>query len=116
MGRGARMRPKRLPEKLLKIRNSFGDTQEGMAQRLGFTQITREYISGFELGTREPPLPVLVRVAEIAGIYVDVLIDDEVDLPSKLPATPKSEGVKRKRIRKNYKDKNDGALVTIKQR
>jgi transcriptional regulator with XRE-family HTH domain len=100
MGRGARMRPARLPEKLLLIRNSFKDTQEEMARRLGFSQITREYVSGFELGTREPPLPVLLRMAELAGVYVDVLIDDEVDLPLKLPAKPKSEGVRRRPGRK----------------
>jgi transcriptional regulator with XRE-family HTH domain len=99
MGRVARMRPERLPEKLLQIRNTFHDTQEGMARRLGFPQITREYVSGFELGTREPPLPVLLRIAEIAGVYVDVLIDDELNLPLKLPAMPKSEGVKRRSIR-----------------
>ena len=96
MGRGARMRPARLPEKLLQIRNALGETQDEMAQRLGFSQITREYVSGFELGTREPPLPILLRIAEIAGVYVDVLINDELDLPLKLPANPKSEGIRRK--------------------
>lgn len=100
MGRGARMRPARLPEKLLAIRNAFGDTQEGMARRLGFPQITREYVSGFELGTREPPLPVLLRIAEIAGVYVDVLIDDGLDLPDDLPGEPKSIGIKRGRAYK----------------
>lgn len=100
MGRGTRMRPTRLPEKVLLIRNAFGDTQEGMARRLGFSQITREYVSGFELGTREPPLPVLLRLAQIAGVYVDVLIDDELDLPEKLPCEPKSTGVKRTKFAK----------------
>lgn len=84
MGRGVRMRPARLPEKMLQIRNAFGDTQEGMVRRLGFPEITREYVSGFERGTREPPLPVLLRVAKIAGITVEVLIDDESELPAKL--------------------------------
>lgn len=101
MGRGARMRPVRLPEKLLQIRNALGDTQEGMIRRLGFSQISREYISGFELGTREPPLPVLLRIAEIAGIYVDVLIDDNLDLPDKLPSKSKSAGIKRPTSLKN---------------
>lgn len=100
MGRGARIRPVRLPEKLLQIRIAFGETQDEMARRLGFSQITREYVSGFELGTREPPLPVLLRMAEIAGVYVDVLINDELDLPEILPASPKSEGIKRKSVRR----------------
>jgi transcriptional regulator with XRE-family HTH domain len=89
------MRPARLPGKLIQIRDAFKDTQEGMARRLGFLQITREYISGYELGTREPPLPVLLRLAEIAGVYVDVLIDDELDLPKEIPSVPKSIGIRR---------------------
>jgi transcriptional regulator with XRE-family HTH domain len=96
MGRGARMRPVHLPEKLLQIRQALGETQEGLAHRLGFQEITREYISGFERGTREPPLPVLLRLANLAGVYVDVLIDDEVELPRTLPARQKSEGIKKK--------------------
>lgn len=100
MGRGARMRPARLPEKILKIRETLGETQEGMVRRVGFKEITREYISGFERGTREPPLPVLLRIANLAGVYVEVLIDDEIDLPDKLPAKPKSEGVRRRSLTK----------------
>ena len=46
MGRGARMRPERLPGKILRVRKSFGDTQEEMARRLGFEDISREYVSG----------------------------------------------------------------------
>ena len=67
MGRGTRMRSIRLPEKLLQIRRAFNETQEEMVVRLGFREISREYISGFELGTREPPLPVLLRIARVAG-------------------------------------------------
>ena len=91
MGRGARMR---LPEKLLQVRLALGDTQEGMARRLGFPEITREYVSGFERGTREPPLPVLLRIANLAGVYVDVLIDDGLNLPDSLPSPITSAGVK----------------------
>lgn|ERR1044071_5254372 len=100
MGRGARMRPARLSEKILKVREALGETQEGMVRRLGFKEITREYISGFERGTREPPLPVLLRIANLAGVYVEVFIDDEVDLPEKLPAKPKSMGVWRTSLTK----------------
>lgn len=105
MGREARMRPARLPEKMLQIRNAFGDTQEGMARRLGFPDITREYVSGFERGTREPPLPVLLRVARLIGISVDVLIDDEAELPAEVSAdsmqdvfsSPRQKGKKQSR-------------------
>lgn len=96
MGRGARMRPARLPKKILQIRLALGDTQEEMARRLGFSEITREYVSGFERGTREPPLPVLLKIANLAGVYVDALIDDELNLPEALPAHPKNEGIRRR--------------------
>jgi transcriptional regulator with XRE-family HTH domain len=68
-----------------------------MVTRIGFRGITREYISGFELGKREPPLPVLLRIAEMAGVYVDVLIDDDLDVPRTLPAKPKSAGIRSRR-------------------
>ena len=87
MGRTARPKPYRLGEKLLKIRNSLGLSQDQMLERLGLAKwLYRSAVSGYELGTREPPLPVLLKYAEIAGVWVDVLIDDELELPKKLPA------------------------------
>jgi transcriptional regulator with XRE-family HTH domain len=90
------MRPTHLPKKILQIRQALGETQEGLAHRLGFQDITREYISGFERGTREPPLPVLLRLAKLAGVYVDALIDDDIELPKVLPTKQKSEGIRKK--------------------
>jgi transcriptional regulator with XRE-family HTH domain len=87
MGRTARPKPYRLGEKLLKIRNSLGLSQDQMLERLGLAKwLYRSAVSGYELGTREPPLPVLLKYAEIAGVWVDVLIDDDLELPKKLPA------------------------------
>jgi transcriptional regulator with XRE-family HTH domain len=43
-------------------------------------------VSNYELGTREPPLPVLLKYARLAGISTDVLIDDDLNLPEQLPA------------------------------
>ena len=96
MGRVARPKPARLAEKLLKIRVALGLSQNGMLARIGLDEkLFRSAISGYELGTREPPLPVLLKYAEEAGVWVDVLINDELDLPQNLPAVPKHEGVKR---------------------
>jgi hypothetical protein len=53
------------------------------------------------LGTREPSLPTLLKYARSVGISTDVLIDDEIDLPTDLPANQKSLGIKRKASRKN---------------
>jgi transcriptional regulator with XRE-family HTH domain len=87
MGRIARPKPYRLGEKLLKIRNSLRLSQDQMLERLGLAKwLYRSAVSGYELGTREPPLPVLLKYAEIAGVWVDVLIDDDLELPKKLPA------------------------------
>ena len=88
MGRSARQKPQRLGEKLLQIRNRLGLSQNEMLERLGLAEgLFRSAISGYELGTREPPLPVLLTYAQIAGVWVDVLIDDDLNLPEKLPAS-----------------------------
>lgn len=91
MGRSRRPCPTRLAAKLRQIRAGLGLTQEQMFEHLGETKtaLYPGHISLYEAERREPPLPVLLRYARIAGVYVDVLIDDELDLPDKLPATPK---------------------------
>jgi transcriptional regulator with XRE-family HTH domain len=98
MGRSSRPKPVLLAEKLMRIRVSLGFSQNGMLKHLGFDQdLFQGSISGYELGTREPPLPVLLKYAQAAGVWIDVLVDDEIDLPAKLPASPKSEGIRRKK-------------------
>jgi transcriptional regulator with XRE-family HTH domain len=85
MGRYRRKKPARLAEKLLHIRNSLRLSQNEMIRRLGLEdEITQSRISGYELGTREPSLPTLLKYARIAGVSTDVLIDDELNLPDKL--------------------------------
>ncbi|HWS55055.1 MAG TPA: helix-turn-helix transcriptional regulator [Pyrinomonadaceae bacterium] len=88
MGRKARLRPNRLPEKLRQVRTALGLSQTEMLSRLGF-DIHYSRISEYELGKNEPPLPILLRYAEAAGVCVDVLINDDLELPTKLPAKPK---------------------------
>jgi transcriptional regulator with XRE-family HTH domain len=90
MGRSARPRPERLPEKLLQIRLALGLSQNEILVRLGLEErLSRAAISGYEAGTIEPPLPTLLDYARLVGISTDVLIDDELDLPAKLPAKPR---------------------------
>ena len=85
MGRAARLRPARLAEKLLQIRNALGLSQNEIIKHLGLEDVLyRSNVSGFEVGEREPPLPVLLKYARAAGVSVDVLIDDEMDLPARL--------------------------------
>ena len=75
----------RLGEKLLQIRLALGLSQDGMLERLGLAEkYFRSRISAYELGDREPHLPILLLYARSVGISTDVLIDDEMDLPAKL--------------------------------
>lgn len=98
MGRMPRPKPARLAEKLLHIRQALGLSQNGMLARLGLDEkLFRSAISGYELGTREPPLPVLLEYARAAGVWLDVLVDDELDLPKRMPASLKSEGIRHKK-------------------
>ncbi len=96
MGTAAR-RPERLAEKLLEVREKLGLSQNGMIRRLGLEdELSQSHVSLFESGTRAPSLPVLLAYAETANVYLEALVRDDVDLPEVLPASPKSEGVKRK--------------------
>ena len=82
----ARPRPERLAEKLLQIRTALGLSQTEMLHRLGVEDLIAYHsISKYELGKNEPPLMILLRYARVAGIQMEVLADDELDLPEKLP-------------------------------
>ena len=97
MGKQTRKRPKRLPEKLLEIRQKLGLSQNEMVRRMSLEdEIERDYISKYERGTLEPALWVLLQYARVANVWVDSLIDNDLDLPEKLPSKSKSEGVKKK--------------------
>ncbi|HEX8072361.1 MAG TPA: helix-turn-helix transcriptional regulator [Pyrinomonadaceae bacterium] len=97
MGRAARLKPERLPEKLLQIRLALGLSQSQIVQHLGLDDVIYpSNISGYETGEREPPLPILLRYARAANVYLEAVVDDELDLPATLPSPTKSEGVKRK--------------------
>ena len=97
MARSPRPKPARLPEKLLQIRLALDLSQGGMLYQLGLHErLSRTSVSAYELGTSEPPLPVLLDYARMANVWVDVLIDDELDLPAKLPSAKKHEGVRRR--------------------
>lgn len=92
MGRNSRTRPIRLAEKLKQIRLDLELSQDGMLALLGLDNVEgfeRSVISAFELDKREPTLNVLLSYAQIANICVDILIDDKLDLPLKIPTDSK---------------------------
>jgi len=85
-----RQKPERLGEKLRQIRLTLGISQSEMLRRLGAEDsITYHQISGYESGKREPSLPLLLKYAEAAGVCLDVLANDQLELPAKLPNKPK---------------------------
>lgn len=81
MGRARRLRPKHLGKKLRQIREHLELSQVGMADALDFPTVHPTNISGYETGKREPPYPVLLKYARLAGVSTDVLIDDKLSLP-----------------------------------
>ncbi|HEY0545619.1 MAG TPA: helix-turn-helix transcriptional regulator [Pyrinomonadaceae bacterium] len=100
----ARPKPARLAEKLLQIRNALGLSQTEMHKRLEAEDlIDYTTISKYELGKNEPPLMILLQYARAAGVYVEDLIDDELDLPSKLPGTARHTGIKRQSSQRSRK-------------
>jgi transcriptional regulator with XRE-family HTH domain len=100
MGTVSRETPQHLARKLLKIRKTIdgGISQEEMVKRLGLSRrknFNRTYISKYEQGVLEPPLKVLLAYARLIsttgrGEFLEALIDDEQDLPDKLPSHPKA--------------------------
>jgi transcriptional regulator with XRE-family HTH domain len=90
MGRAARLRSERLAEKLREIRTKLGLSQNELIRQLGLEDVIyQSNVSGYESGEREPPLPILLNYARIAGVCLDTLVDDELGLPAKLPSKPK---------------------------
>ena len=94
MGRASRTKPARLGGKLLAIRDGLELSQEEMLERLGNpNRVLQSSISGYERGVREPPLLVLLEYAHLAGVCVEILINDDLELPAKLPAVPTHEAI-----------------------
>jgi transcriptional regulator with XRE-family HTH domain len=86
----ARPKPERLAEKLRQIRLTLGLSQTEMLKRLGLEEgMKYARISEYEQGMREPSLLTLLAYARVAVVQMEVLADDEMELPSKLPGRPK---------------------------
>ena len=105
MGRTPREKPARLATKLVQIRKALNLSQDDMIRRLGLEHLlTREEVSKYERGLRVPSLLTLLKYARKAGLTVDDLIDDETDLPLKLPTSKKSDGIKNKNSSRSKKN------------
>ena len=65
--------------------------QLGLEDEVEYTNISK-----YELGRNEPPLTTLLRYARIAGVHLEDIVDDELDLPAKLPGNVKYKGISSK--------------------
>ena len=84
----ARPRPRRLAEKLLQIRQSLKLSQSEMVKQLGVADLIHyNNISKYELDKNEPPLMILLAYAKVAQVHLEEIVDDDIDLPRKLPGT-----------------------------
>ncbi len=87
MGLARRPASLKLSSKLLQVREKLGLSQNEMLKRMGLEEdYDRATISGYERGERQPPLPVLLRYARVANVCLDVFADDDLELPTTLPA------------------------------
>jgi transcriptional regulator with XRE-family HTH domain len=87
MGKGKRARPKHLGKKLREIRTRLDLSQNAMLRHLGLeSEFTRAELSAYERGVREPPLRVLLCYSNTAHLWLNVLVDDALELPAKLSA------------------------------
>jgi transcriptional regulator with XRE-family HTH domain len=77
--------PKRMGEKVKAIRLNLGFTQQQMYDLLK----SKGYIGLYENDDRLPSHMVTLAYARAVGISTDILIDDQLDLPAKLPAKSK---------------------------
>ena len=82
MGSASRIKPERLAQKLLTVRNKLELSQTEMAEKLSCKRITlrRSDVSRYEIGIREPPLLILLRYARLAKITMEILVDDDFEL------------------------------------
>jgi transcriptional regulator with XRE-family HTH domain len=88
MGQAARPRPKRLALKLRQLRKLLDLTQEQLATSLNHIESAPQlgHISEFEQGRREPSLLFLLAITRLTGVSMELLVDDDLDLPERLPA------------------------------
>ena len=73
-----RAMPKKLPAKLLAIREKLGMSQREIVKALNYkvTPLRASQISQYENGQREPTMMLVLAYARLAKLSTDVLIDD----------------------------------------
>ena len=96
-----RPRPMRLGSKLRQIRTGLGLSQSQMLAKLGLED-TMHYgrISQYENDEREPTLMTLLAYSHVAGVHLEDIVSDDLDLPAKLPGNVQYQGLRHKPSRR----------------
>lgn len=80
-GRGRRLKPKRLGEKLKAIRESLDLKQTQMPKALGLEDdVSQGMVSAFEANVREPSLIVLLAYSRLADVTMESMADDKLEI------------------------------------
>lgn len=80
------MRPRFLARKLKRIRLDLDLTQKELLHALGCDHLLNQsHISAYERerNNRIPPPFVLLRYARLVGLPMEILVDDELELPDR---------------------------------
>lgn len=86
MGLASRRRPAKLAEKLKQVRIALELSQSEMVKKLGLEdEMGRERISKYERGILEPPLHVLYFYSKLVNVYMEIFVNDDVNLPDEIP-------------------------------
>lgn len=83
--RRQKLRAQRLGAKLLSIRQRQGLTQGALLPLVNPTEkngANRARVSQYEKGLREPSVIEMLNYAELAGVALEILLDDRLDLPN----------------------------------
>ncbi|MCA1576205.1 MAG: helix-turn-helix transcriptional regulator [Acidobacteria bacterium] len=96
-----RPRPLRLASKLREIREALELSQTQMLVRLGLDgSMHYGRISQYENDEREPTLLTLLAYAHVAGVHLEDIVDDHLDLPARLPGKIRYRGRRTRGTRK----------------
>ncbi|HKG45258.1 MAG TPA: helix-turn-helix transcriptional regulator [Pyrinomonadaceae bacterium] len=82
-----RPRQKNIGKKLLQIRERLDIPQHVMPARLGRPDLHPGRISEYENNDREPSLLTLLHYANLAGVHLEVIVNDNVELPDTIPGS-----------------------------
>ena len=74
-----RVRPQRLAEKLLAVRKRLGLSQSQLVRRID-PHMHYGRVSEWESGKRHPGVLILLSYARLAGVHIDDLVDDNINL------------------------------------